>query len=93
MVHRNLKLIDFHIKLNQQCITSQNIEMKNLQKDLEEIKVQFGKRNEDASSLKRQVTAMEKKVEKEVKKVLATAVEEGLRDLPFEMVCAFQGDF
>ena len=30
-------------------------------------------------------------VRKEVDKVLPTAVEQGLRDLPFEMVCAYKG--
>ena len=32
-------------------------------------------------------------VEKELDKVLPTAVEQGLRDLPFEMVCAYKHDW
>ena len=32
-------------------------------------------------------------VKKEVEKVLPPAVEKGLRDLPFEMVCAYKGDW
>ena len=32
-------------------------------------------------------------VKKELDRVLPTAVEQGLRDLPFEMVCAFKGAF
>ena len=70
----------------------------------EEVEKQFVNRNEEAASLKRQVREMERKVEemgemamqqqceaqvkKELEKVLATTVKHGLRDLPFEMVCA-----
>ena len=72
-------------------LESQNVEMGNLQKQLEEIKAEAG-------DLKKQVKENEIKVEnqcqaevkKEVDKVLPTAVEQGLRDLPFEMVCAYK---
>ena len=59
-----------------------------------------------SASLKKQVTDLESRLEesvksevnmqckeevkKEMEKVLPTAVEKGLRDLPFEMVCAYQ---
>ena len=75
-------------------LESQNVEMGNLQKQLEEIKAEAG-------DLKKQVKENEIKVEnqcqaevkKEVDKVLPTAVEQGLRDLPFEMVCAYKQEW
>ena len=46
---------------------------------------------EEIASMKSEVKMQCKaEVKKEVNKVLPTAVEEGLRDLPFEMVCAFK---
>merc|ERR1712037_425819 len=75
-------------------LESQNVEMGNLQKQLEEIKAEAG-------DLKKQVKENEIKVEnqcqaevkKELDKVLPTAVELGLRDLPFEMVCAYKQEW
>merc|ERR1712192_156290 len=43
--------------------------------------------NQDVASLKSEVRA---EVKKEVDKVLPDAVEQGLRDLPYEMVCAYK---
>ena len=53
---------------------------------------------EEVASLKSEMTMQiadlqnqcQTEVKKEVDKVLPTAVEQGLRDLPYEMVCAFQ---
>merc|ERR1711990_283857 len=45
-------------------------------------------RNEGVAGLKSEVRA---EVKKELDKVLPTAVEEGMKDLPYEMVCAYKG--
>merc|ERR1712210_439614 len=68
---------------------TKNSEVENLQKQLKEIKVQFAEfESRMVVSVKSEVRA---EVKKEVDKVLPTAVEQGLRDLPFEMVCAYKG--
>ena len=49
---------------------------------------------EEIASMEREVKMQCKAdVKKEVDKVLPTAVEQGLRDLPFEMVCAYRGNW
>ena len=45
-------------------------------------------KNQRAASLKSEVRA---EVKKELDKVLPTAVEEGMKELPYEMVCAYKG--
>ena len=65
-----------------------------LKKELEisKIQVQINKRIEDRlSTQQRQFFLKEqlKEIKKELDNVLPTAVHQGLRDLPFEMVCAF----
>merc|ERR1712233_158063 len=73
-----------------------NVEVGNLQQELKEVKVQFAEikskmedlmlkiqKNQEIDNLKSEIRA-------EVKKDLVTAVEKGLRDLPYEMVCAYR---
>jgi len=49
---------------------------------------------EVAKSLKSEMKMQcQAEVKKELDKVLPTAVEQGLRDLPFEMVCAYKGEW
>ena len=83
-------------------LEAQNIEMNNHQQQLEEMSVQFENRDKEVAdqncevgkSLKNEIKMQCKaEVKKELDKVLPTAVEQGLRDLPFEMVCAFQGEW
>merc|ERR1712210_56118 len=59
---------------------------------LKEVKAQQKNKNQAfAHSLKSEMeTRCKGEVKKEVDKVLPTAVEQGLRDLPFEMVCAYK---
>ena len=60
-----------------------------------EMKIQMADLQNQLKEVKTQETKMECKAEvkKELDKVLPTAVEQGLRDLPFEMVCAYRHDF
>ena len=83
-------------------LETKNVDVENLQKQLKEMEVQFeSKVVEEVDSLKSAMTMQfadlqnqcKAEVKKEVDKVLPTAVEQGLRDLPFEMVCAFQEDW
>ena len=85
-------------------LETMNAEMEKLQKRVKEGEVQIGDINEGSASLKKQVRDVESKLEeisslksdmraevkKEVDNVLPEAVEQGLRDLPFEMVCALK---
>jgi len=80
-------------------LETKNVDVENLQKQLKEMEVQFeSKVVEEVDSLKSAMTMQfadlqnqcKAEVKKEVDKVLPTAVEQGLRDLPFEMVCAYQ---
>jgi len=70
-----------------------NVEVENLQQQVKEGELQFENRvEEEIASLKSELTIqIGEEVKKEVDKVLPTAVEQGLRDLPFEMVCAYRG--
>jgi len=77
-----------------------NVEVENLQQQVKEGELQFESRvEEEIASLKSELTMQntdlqnqfKAEVKKELDKVLPTAVEQGLRDLPFEMVCAFKG--
>ena len=64
-----------------------NQEVSRLKKQVREIESKV----EEIASMEREVKMQCKAdVKKEVDKVLPTAVEHGLRDLPFEMVCAFE---
>ena len=57
-----------------------------------EMTVQMQKVQEKNQSLKSEVeNHCQAEVKKELEKVLPMAVEQGLRDLPFEMVCAYKG--
>merc|ERR1711934_15268 len=84
-------------------LETKNVEVENLQQQLKEMKLQFAEiesrveevmlrsqKNQEVASLKSEVRA---EVKKEVDKVLPTAVEQGLRDLPFEMVCAYKDNW
>ena len=81
-------------------LETKNVEVENLHRRLTEMEMQFESRiddlmlstqtknqNQDVASLKSEVRA---EVKKEVEQVLPSAVEQGLRDLPYEMVCAYQ---
>ena len=66
---------------------------------VEEVMLSTQKKNhKELAGLKSEMTIQiadlqnqcKEKVKKEVDNVLPTAVEQGLRDLPFEMVCAFE---
>jgi len=76
-----------------------NTEVEDLQKRMKEAEVQFESRVEEEiaglkSELRMQIADFQNQwkaeVKSEVEKVLPTAVEKGLRDLPYEMVCAYQ---
>merc|ERR1712018_456595 len=54
------------------------------------LNIQEKHQNQEVSGLKSEVRA---EVKKEEEKVLPTSVEQGLRDLPFEMVCAFKREW
>ena len=74
-------------------LETKNVEVENLQQQLKEMKVQFAEiesRVEDIATFKSEMRA---EVRKELDKVLPTVVEQGLRDLTFEMVCAFKNDW
>merc|ERR1711971_351846 len=68
-------------------LETKNVDVENLQEQLKEMKVQL-----DEVILNTRNNQMECKAEvkKEVEQVLPTAVERGLRDLPYEMVCAYR---
>merc|ERR1712212_4475 len=68
------------------------MEIGDLQNQLYQAKAEKKNENQEfAESLKSEVKSECKaEVKKEMDKVLPTAVEQGLRDLPFEMVCAYQ---
>jgi len=84
-------------------LETKNVEVENLQQQLKEMKVQFAdierrveevmlstqkkNQNHEVARLK---SEMREEVKKELNKALPTAVEQGLRDLPFEMVCAYK---
>merc|ERR1712212_533164 len=71
------------------------MEIGDLQNQLYQAKAEKKNENQEfAESLKSEVKSECKaEVRKEVDKVLPTAVEQGLRDLPFEMVCAYKHDW
>ena len=70
-----------------------NVEVKELQNQAKEVQ----KRNEKqevANSFKGDLEKQCKaEIKKELDKVLPSAVEQGLRDLPFQMVCAYQDEY
>ena len=78
-------------------LETKNVEIENLQKQLKEMEVQFESRmdevmlstqkNQEVASLKMQIGDIHSQL-KEVKAERKN--ERGLRDLPFEMVCAFK---
>merc|ERR1712037_733688 len=80
-------------------LETKNVEVENLQKLVKEGEVLNTLK--EVASLKSELTMQiadlqnqcKAEVKKEVDKVLPTAVEQGLRDLPFEMVCAYQSEW
>ena len=99
--NENMDRIQDKIEELEKKLETKNAEVENLQKRLTEMEVQFGRKNKQVAEIERkmdevilntQSNQMECKAEvkKEVDKVLPTAVEQGLRDLPYEMVCAYQ---
>ena len=72
-------------------LETKNVEVENLQKRLtgveEMLSTQKKNRNQEAAFLKTELTRQCKaEVRKELDKVLRAAVEQGLRELPYEMV-------
>ena len=63
-----------------------------LQSQLKEVKAESKNENQEvAKSLKSEMTKQCKaEIKKELEKALPSAVEQGLRDLPYEMVCAYK---
>ena len=84
-------------------LETKNVEVENLDKRVNAGEVQFAEletrtdevmlstqkrnQNQDVASVRSAVSA---ELEKKLEEVLPDAVEQRLRDLPFEMVCAFQ---
>jgi len=83
--------VQFESKVGEE-VASLKSEMTELQNQLKEVKAEKKNQNQEiAKNLKSEVeNQCHTEVKKELDKVLPTAVEQGLRDLPFEMVCAYQ---
>ena len=99
--NENLGRIQDKVEELEKKLETKNAEVENLQKRLTEMEVQFGRKNKEVAEIERKMdevvlntqnNQMECKAEvkKEVDKILPTAVEQGLRDLPYEMVCAYR---
>ena len=73
-------------------LSEMTLQIVDLQNQLKEVKAESKNENQEvAKSLKSEMTKKCKaEVKKELEKSLATAVEQGLRDLPYEMVCAYK---
>jgi len=88
--------VQFESSLEEMMLDTQKselaIQIADLQNQLKEVKVERKNQNlEAAHNLKSQFEMQFKaEVKKELDKVLPTAVEQGLRNLPFEMVCAYR---
>ena len=79
----------------EKMLETKNVEVENLQKQLKDMEVHFESRMEEvilSQKKNQQEMKMQCKAEmkKELDKVLPTAFEQGLKDLPFEMVCAYK---
>merc|ERR1712150_123722 len=78
-------------KLN--ALEVKKVEMKELQNQFKEVQKRNEKQevaNSFNGDLEKQCKA---EIKKELDKVLPSAVEQGLRDLPFQMVCAYQDQY
>ena len=72
-----------------------------IESTLEGVNNQKRDQTQEVADLKKQVASLKREVEnqcqaevkKEVEKVLPSLVEQGLRDLPFEMVCAYKHEW
>ena len=88
---RRMERMDISWKLEKALLEAKleakNVEAEDLQNQINENR---NKNQEVADRLKSEVEA---EVKKELNKVLPIAVEQGLRDLPFEMVCAYKEDW
>ena len=73
-------------------LSEMTLQIVDLQNQLKEVKADRKNENQEvAKSLKSEMTKKCKaEVKKELEKSLPTAVEQGLRDLPYEMVCAYK---
>jgi len=89
-ITRKMETADLEKKLE-----AKNTEVENLEKRVKEIEAQKKNQNQEiVASLKSEIEEQcQEKVKSEVENVLPTAVEKGLRDLPFEMVCAYQEEW
>ena len=85
----------------EKMLETKNVEVENLQKQLKEMKVQFesrveevmlrNQRNQEVDILKSEMKTQIGDIQSQLKEVMAERKNErGLRDLPFEMVCAFK---
>merc|ERR1711990_499048 len=94
---QRMEIMDTRWKLEKALLEEKldikNVEVEDLQKQLKEAK----RKNENQEVAKSLRSEMENQckaeVKKELEKVLPSAVEQGLRDLPFEMVCAYQDEW
>ena len=92
-LQEQLKEVKVHFESRMEEVASLPSEMAmqiaDLQNQLKEVKAQKKDQNQELadSEMKKQCKA---EVKKELDKILPTAVEQGLRDLPFEMVCAYK---
>jgi|ERR1712192_41579 len=88
--------VQFESSLEEMMLDTQKselaIQIADLQNQLKEVKVERKNQNLVAAhNLKSEFeTQFKAEVKKELDKVLPTAVEQGLRNLPFEMVCAYR---
>merc|ERR1712018_714067 len=79
-------------------LEAKNTEVEDLQKQMKEAEEFESRVEEEIAGLKSELrmeiadfqNQCQAEVKSEVEKVLPTAVEKGLRDLPFEIVCAYQ---
>jgi len=83
--------VQFESKVEEEVVSLKS-EMTELQNQLKEVKAEKKNQNQEtAKSLKSEVeNQLKAEVKKELDKVLPAAVEQGLRDMPFEMVCAYK---
>ena len=75
------------VKKKADDLENQFAEMK---KKTEEVMLSTQKKNQNQDVAKSLESELRAEVKKEVEKVLPDAVKQGLRDLPYEMVCAFK---
>ena len=88
-LQNQLKEVKMELGYSQKKAADLENKFAEMENKMEEVMLSTQKKNQnqDVASLKSEVRA---EVKKEVDKVLPDAVEQGLRDLPYEMVCAYK---